>query len=506
MRFYREQVSNILEKPYLFVFYTFVISFAISCSGLIQGIRNFFVLYLLILGLLYFRLKNLFLASFITFFFSLQFVNPNKYYDIEVIRAVYILEKTYSNGYSISYFFHLATFLAVPTIIFFVIDLYRNRLKIPHNLKFLFQILLISFVGFCFSAIYSSSRLSPFPALSYTWIFQYCFMYIVAGGLIYSLVMYPKFRKILVSTILIICFIQSLLSLGQLFFQRSVGLPFESQFAGMFSTGLDENNAVFRVFGTFMFHNQLALVMSILYSFFLSFAIKKNSSQMFFVSAVTFTILLLTQSRSILLAAALFTLLMLRNYYKLIHRLIQKIGVRKVSFYAMVIFILSALGIIPRILLSVNTGYEGAGLFIRIKMIKEGIEAMTASIFFGYGIGTNEYVLQKLFPDGVMSVFPAAIHMGFLQMILEVGIIGLIFFLLPFFFLIRKIFIIKGSNQDSDIFKYAFLGGVLSIISYWSFLPHLGIIEFAFFGITLGFGCYWYYSIQNKRSNEKNLR
>ena len=503
MRFYHEQVSNILEKPYLFVFYTFVLSFAISCSGLIQGIRNFSLLYLLILFLLYFRLRNLFLASFITFFFSLQFVNPNKYYDIEVIRASSILEKTYANGYSVSYFFHLATFLAIPTLIFLVVDYLKNKSRIPRELTFLLNIIIISFLGFCFSAVYSTSRFSPFPVLSYTWLFQYCFMYLVAVGVIYSLVIYPKFRKILFTTMLTMCFVQAILGLGQLFVQRSIGLPFESQLKGSFSTGLDENNAVFRVFGTFMFHNQLGFVMATLYSFFLSYAIKKSSAFMFLVSALTFTVVLLTQSRSSLLAVILFSFLMIRNNYKLIHNLVQKIGMRKISFYAIMIFALSSLGIIPRVLLSVNTGYEGAGLAIRVKMIKEAGEAIFGSILFGYGIGTNEYVIQKLFPNGVMSVFPAAIHMGFLQMILEVGIVGLIFFFLPFLFLIRKTFVIQKSDKNFDIFKYSFLGGVLTIISYWSFLPHLGIIEFAFFGITLGFGSYWYYSIQDKRLNEK---
>lgn len=487
------------------VLYTFLLNVAISSSGLVNGIRNFFFLYFLTFLFLAWKLKHVGFACFITFLFSLQLVNPNKAYSIEVIRGDEILEKLYAEGYSITYFFHVATFFAFPNIGFLLKEFINKRNLLPKNLTRLLKIFGISVLGFWLIAIYSNSRYSPFPILSYLWLFQYSFMYLVAIGFIFYMVMFPHFRKALLSTLVAICTTQTLISILQLILQRSVGLPFESQYLGSFSSGLDENNAVFRVFGTFMYHNQLALCISILYAFFFAYGLKKKSIAALSISGLGLVTIILTQSRSTLLGVGISTLLLLRENYAQLYDIAQRIGFRRLLFYSVVGFALSAFGLVPRILLSINTGYEGAGLAIRVKMVGEAVEALYGSPLLGYGIGTNEYVLHKLFPNGVMAVFPAAIHLAFIQMVLEVGLLGLCFFFLPFLFIVRKILTTKKKETSADIYKLGFTGGLLTLISYWMFLPHVGIIEFGFFGLILGFGGYWYYAIDATEYNYAKL-
>lgn len=487
--------------------YTFFTAVAISSSRLIHGIRNFFLLYFLVFLFLTWKLKHIGLACFITFLFGLQLVNPNKAYSIEVIRGNAILEKLYAEGYSITYFFHVATFFAVPTLGFLVKELIVKRKLLPSTFLRLLKMFGISIIGFWLVSLYSNSRFSPFPTLSYLWLFQYSFMFLVAMGFIFFMVMYPRFRNVLIATLVVICMTQSAVGVTQLILQRSIGLAFESQYLGSFSSGLDENNAVFRVFGTFMFHNQLALCMAILYSFFFAYGLKKSSLRMLSVAGLALVTIVLTQSRSTLIGIGLYTVLLLRENYEQLYSIMQRIGFRRLTFYSVVGFALSAFGIIPRILLSINTGYQGAGLSIRVRMVREGIEALYGSPLLGYGIGTNEYVLHKLFPNGVMAVFPAAIHLAFVQMMLEVGIVGLFFFFLPFLFILRKILLTQKRSVEADIYKLAFIGGSITVISYWMLLPHVGIIEFAFFGLILGFGGYWYYAIgASQEHNEKNRR
>ena len=141
--------------------------------------------------------------------------------------------------------------------------------------------------------------------------------------------------------------------------------------------------------------------------------------------------------------------------------------------------------------MSFNLFYEGAGVPIRVKMLQEAGQAFVLSPWIGYGVGTNEYVLFSLFPDGVMSVFPSAVHMGFVQILLEVGVLGLLLFLTPFIFILRSLLLTKIAllvNSSRIDLRFSFVAGVLVILLYYLFQPHVGIVEFPYLGVILGLG------------------
>lgn len=488
-----ELARKIWAKPLLSTPAIFGLAVLISAIPFIGGIRSFFVLYLIVALLLSYRHRNFFIGFFLTFIFTLQFVHPNKVYSIEIIRGSEILERLYSEGYEISYFFHLATFFFVLSSGALIRELVLKRQLISRLVGTVTLSLTGVWLLFLLVAAYSISRYSPYSHLSLVWLFQYSFMYYVAIGVFLGLTLHPKFKTLLFATLGAIICTQFGVSILQLMAQRSAGLPFEATSFGSFATGLDENNAVFRVMGSFMFPNQLSFVMGVLVSLLLPYGLQKKSIVYTLIAVTAFLTIALTQTRSIMLSSLIVCFLNFRTLFADIRALVQKVGTQRVVFIGLAAFMLSAFSLIPRVLLSVNTSYAGAGLAIRVRMFKEAGEAIIANPWIGYGVGTNEYVLHKLFPDGVMSVFPAVVHMAYLQLWMEIGLFGLAVLLLPFLYLFRFTVVSTKQHFTQRFYRLGYIGGLVTILIFWLLLPHIGIVEFPFVGLVLGFGAYWYY-------------
>lgn len=459
----------------------------------VGGIRFFFLLYFAVALVLSYRFRSLFLGFFLTFVFTLQFVHPNKLYSIEVIRGSEILERIYNEGYSIAYFFHVASFFAIFVTGVIASRLYHDRHRLPRAGWWVLGIVAATWLAFSLIAGYGITRFSPYSFLSAVWLFQYGLMYLVAIGTLVGLMLAPGFRRQFFRTLAAIVITQFVVSLLQLIFQRSVGLPFEATSFGSFATGLDENNAVFRVMGSFMFSNQLAYVQGILLAILLPYALERKSLFFAVVTVLALITIVLSQSRSVMIGSVLILLINLRFHLSGLLALIARIGGKRLTFLFLAAFLLTAFSLIPRLILSVNTAHAGAGLAIRVRMFREAGEAILTSPWVGYGIGTNEYVLHKLFPDGVMSVFPAVVHMAYLQLWLEVGIIGLFVLLAPFIFLLRFVVAVPARQGSVSAYRWSYFNGLVITLIFWTFLPHIGIIEFPFLGLVLGCGAFWYY-------------
>lgn len=503
VRFFLERARKLWSQPFVCTPVIFGLAVAVSSLPFFGGIRSFFILYLIVALVLSQLYKNVFIGVFLTFLFTLQFVHPNKIYEIEIIRGSEILERLYSDGYRISYFFHLATFFFVLSFGAMVREAFLQRKRLTRRMLTPLLGLLGIWMLFLLEASFGISRYSPYSHLSLVWMFQYSFMYFIAIGIAFGLMLHSRFRDATFVTFASIVCVQFGVSILQLIMQRSAGFPFEATSVGSFSTGLDENNAVFRVMGSFMFPNQLSFVMGVLLSLLLPYALQKKSTILMVVVGMTLLTIALTQTRSIFLSSAIICFINLRVLSKELVTMIQKIGTKRIIFLGLAAFMLSAFSIIPRILLSVNTGYAGAGFAIRLRMFNEAGAAIVANPWVGYGVGTNEYVLHKLFPDGVMSVFPAVVHMAYLQLWMEVGILGLIIILFPLLYLLR-FSVVKNTYFTQKFFRLGYIDGLITVFTFWALLPHIGIVEFPFIGLILGFGVYWYYLAQAQKHEKRS--
>ncbi len=444
-------------------------------------------LYLVVSLILWLKLRNIVIVFFLIYIHSLQFFAPNKYYPIEAFR--FFETNIYQWGsYMLGYGINLSNVFLALTLI----AVSRQILTKPSGLSQIKRhtVYLVPSVLFLFIGIYSALQQSPYPEASLVWAFQYFQLYLVAATTLYVFITDRRSFSYLYTVLTFSLFLQGILSLRQFFSQSSSGSLLEPRSGSYISAGVDENDAIYRVSGTFPYHNQLALIVLTLISILTPVAFQSHSTM--YISGIFsgLMVIVLTQSRSVWLGLFFYAILTYKQFKQQLYTLIRRFGFHRLVLYGTLVFAVISFIVFPRILLSVNSTYENAGLSLRQEMAEEGIAALLQSLYFGYGAGTNEYTLFSLNPDGVMSTFPAPIHLGFLQLALEFGLVGLAVFLLPFLWIAKEIISHRSifTDKSSRNYAYVFIVGSLVFAVYYSLQPHTGVIEFPYLGLLCGFG------------------
>lgn len=473
-------------SPRVYVFISLLFFCAVSFLGAYDSLKTLFLFSILLVVFINLKIKNVLLSVYVVWILSFQFVIPNKYYFVQVIEPYKLLEIAYSDGYYSGYGISLSNIYSLLTIALILRVIYLTKEKKKYfELKK--NIILFATAIFVISGIYSSSRFSPFAALSYTWVLQYCQPFVFALAYLTLQKIKKNVTNALTLTVICVTIIyQSIIIILQFIKQSSIGISTEITTGTSFFTGLDENNAMYRPSGTFMFHNQVSLVLAICLALISPHMIQ-NKSKLFIVCFYCgLTSIVLTQSRSVWLGIALAFYIFIRSNYRELLKKMGQFGIRRIVAYSLLTVLVMGPVIIPRLILSLNMVYDGAGFPIRMRLLTEGVEVLRNNFLVGYGPGTNEYMLNSFFPDGVTTVFPAPVHIGIIQLLIEVGIIGTSAFLFPFIttfiVLLKQRYIIDSEK------KSAFILAVTICFVYYLFLPHVGIVEFAYIGVPLGYG------------------
>jgi O-antigen ligase len=452
--------------------------------------------------LLNLRIRNIFLSSFLIYVYTLFILTPNKFYYIVVIPGWKLLLPSLKGGYSVGFGVLPSNVVLVFCVIFLIRNLWKRRTPL-HPIKNVLLTLGIPILILAVITLSTAANKSPFPSLSLTWTIQYLQCYVVAFLVLYTWVYFKKqfhyfYHVFLVSTVLEFC-----LSIWQFLHQEATGLAIETGFGSSFAKGLDEDNAIYRVNGTFLYHNQLALIIACS-AIILFLAVVQTRRSIYIVGLIcSGIIIVLTQTRSVWITTALLCIWLAITYKKQLTHILRRVNKKRIILYCILLMTAFSYIYIPRIILSFNLSYVGAGIPIREKMVREGIDALTFSPWVGYGAGTNEYVLNTLAPNGYTAIFPAAIHMAFLQLLLEIGIIGFCLALFPFFLIIRTyvntlIHSKQTHRPPGFIFLEIFAYGGFIFTVYYAFQPHVGIIEFPFLGWLLGIGLIGVYLMKQK--------
>ena len=444
------------------------------------------VLYVFLFIILYLRMKSFFIVSYLLMVFSFSFFRPGKTYVVEIIRADDLVLPFLRDGYYLGYGVNIPTVLLATTFVFLLSMLVQNR-KLRAYLKEKKEIgfILLSLFLFIVTGFISSYLYSPFALLSFTWLFQYSAILLVCISTFYMFLL--KKMQLLITVLVTSSLFQFAVVLLQFLKQKGTGIGVEfTTIVSQTFTGLDEVNTFFRVNGTFMYHNQLALISTLFFAiFFILFLYsnKKNEALHLVLTLTNLIVVILSQTRIMWASIPLvFFLIFVFNRQALskLSFIFKKINVKLL----LLLFTLLLAIVIPRVANSLNSTEKGSGIWIRKEMVGEAMLAIQSSPFIGYGIATNEFTLFKQFPLGVMSVFPAAVHMAFFQLALEVGVVGLILFLLPFFIIMRYFIV----NSIKSKYALIYLCGIVIFTSYYVVHPHVFILESQFLGLLLGIG------------------
>jgi len=488
-----KKFSHSSENTFILLIFTLP-SFFFIFSG-VSSFRVFLLFYLTISVLVYLKIKNLALSFFLTCLFTLPFFLPAKSYNFLVLSKL-SMSIEYKGDYLKDYALNTSNIFLFLTILVLIRNIGDKIGQYFRILKPQLLIIAIPFLIFFLAGFFSSHNYSPFFLASFIWLLQYSQLFIIAFMLIYFFKFHRKKYLLIPIVLLASVFFESSLSLLQLVKQSQLGIIVEREIFSQFYVGdLDAIGNLYRVYGTASHPNQLAFIMIILIILLAPY-IFGNTFPNIFLSGIVLglTVILLTQSRSVWIGLIISSYIFIKFFRLQLISFFQKSHLKKrYSAYLIPILALLSFVIVPRIMLSSTIFYQGGALDIRSKMLQEAIVAFAQNPWFGYGVGTNEVVLYNLFPRGTMAIFPSSIHMGFVQLILEVGLIGLLSLIFPFIFILfilLKTAVLKGLKNQGVLsnLSFSYLCATISILGYSFFQPFWGQYDFAYLGIVLGTG------------------
>lgn len=447
------------------------------------------------------KLKSFFVGFFLVSLFSFQLINPYKYYEVEAINGSEIANLDFKGGRVLRYGIDSANVILVATVFFFASEIlarrkrnFKKAIGSPLN-KFYF--LALSFVIW---GIGVGINYSPFPIPSVVWVLDYSQLFIVAFLIYYFYSSHRNEFDLIFLIISLSLLLQFLLSVLQVAYGSSVGIPIEATNPLQYSSGIEENTALFRASGTFLIPIELAIITLLNSAIIFPVGIKKRNVFYLISLLAGFATVILTQSRINWLGYVILISTVIIFYFKKMNVLADRFW-RRLALYTGCVFALLSFVTFPRFFLAINTLYEGGGIELRKEIVTEGFDAFIKNPLVGYGAGTNEHVLKSFFPDGVMTTFPLPVLEGHLQLLLELGIIGVLFLVLPFYIVLRRLFLVylnKTGQKNFGIEKinhtFTFLTGVVLINIHYLFQSHNAEFDFTYLGLILGFGMIAAYS------------
>lgn len=237
---------------------------------------------------------------------------------------------------------------------------------------------------------------------------------------------------------------------------------------------VENNTVISRAKGTFYFANQLAIITFSLW--LVSIYLFNQFSVHPWLKTITYAsslfILVLSQSRVVWGIGLVCTILLLPHVKKYLQSLIKGYLTHIPFRFTLVLVACLLAGIavtLPRVSQTWYTTQEYGSLRIRWQMYEEGLLALQEKPWLGFGVNTNVFVLHSLFPNGYTTVFPFSIHMAYLQMALESGLVATGFFfvaisLVPY--LIIRTF--NPLTQKNRFFPSSFLicVGISDVLCY----------------------------------------
>lgn len=416
----------------------------------------------------------------------LPFYNPSR---LETITTVsyHHFEEGIKIDYQQAYGIHLSSIFITFALLLNALSYFQRKKRLPFFL-YLFIFCSVISIGLI---LYGSYQYSPFESLSLNWGLQYGLLYALALLLFFSLAIKPDSIVLIRSSLLASLIFQLLLSILQFINQKPLGIAFENSMGFLFYQGIEESSAFYRVDGTFAYSNQLAIVI-LVYLVGLFDIVNRKSIKwqlpLWFLSGI---VIILTQSRTSIVLFALFSFVIVKRNRKQIEYYVNHFIHRRHIRLGLLILSLLLPIMLPRLLYSAHILHEDSGLHLRSQMISEAGLLLLQQPLLGLGPGTNEYLMIHFVDKSVIREFVASVHNGFVSLALEIGVFGTILFFMPFFMISMVRFKKRrphSSNSKTFLFVYSM--GLFFWFIYYLVHPHVGVVEFPYVGILIGYGLY----------------
>jgi hypothetical protein len=406
-------------------------------------------------------------------------------YQFVVVPPEAMSNPLYQYGRSLFFTFSPAYFLLILSIGAVPLLFFRLKKMIHVPLPFVLLFLLES------SQLFSALNTTGLPVLSMLYTISglglICWGVVFVNYLHNNKMNSARLLHILFTQLIIILLFHSTIVLGQTFFRSTLGLKIEqTDQIPYFGAGADEDSFQFRPVGLRSHSNELGneiLVLSSAFLFLGAVLYEKNVSKLraetglFAVTGlVSLLVMILTQSRSVYLGiAAGLVLLFLHQrarVEKVFHYLVKKILPYRFTLFILIVLIGFMVG--RRLWKSQFSFGEAGGYTVRVQLLEEAQSLIQQNWWWGVGPGMFIPSAFQHNPDGVMKVFPEAVHNGFYLFLTEGGVMSLSvagFFL---YFLTRKVWNSKMSKLAKWVYASALVGQLVVMI----FQPFVNFVTY----------------------------
>ncbi len=414
--------------------------------------------------------------------FASQF-KIGKWYTVEAIPGRLMENEVYRFGYltgwGITPYHVILLFLLIGMIRFEAFEEFNKTIKkIFHH-----KLLSCSVIGYIILALISSIK-SPFFSTSMILAVQQAIIIVMIFSTLHIINTSQQYKRRISTLLAGMITFQSVISIMQFVKQSTIRLGVESyQSAGIGQS--PDSPQFFRPLGTYTNANQLGILILTQTTLYLALTWKEKNNFRNFLYFVPILLscltILLSNSRTVWSAALIGIIVIVNKYKRTLIAKLKRVEWRSYVAYFSVLSVSVILLISPRLALTINTFYKGAGIETRLELIKEGLYASQFNLWIGTGVGTNEATIIKYFPRGIISIFPTAVHNAYIQILVDSGIFAMILFFMIFlsgFSLKVK----KVNNFEGLLVKI----NLLAIMIYYVFQPHIALLEFPLLGIILG--------------------
>ncbi len=471
-------------------FNPFVVMFTCASLLLLYFFPEYFKLFLFFCGFLFivfFLLsKNVLYSLFTLLFITQHFLVPGKYYsfvlfDIHKIRAFPYYNTGIIEGYGLiaSDIFALLTLLYIIRII--VVTSSKEHGHVLFVLKAPFtKLVLLCWTVYFFISLYASLQYSFNLTFSIVNLLQYGKLIVFYLGAGMVLANAQKGWGLLVSVISGISIANAVLA-GFQFISDFKIFSLGERYTPFYSSP-EANARLSTLSGTYIHQHEFAFFL-LLWSVILGY-VYMQTKQKWLVGVIFLNMLsiILSQSRSVWTILFLIIFFLYFLYKSSIQKALynnQKLILRIIICATITAFMLG-----PRLLSLQYTLDDGSGS-IRLQMLAEGFETLKQNPWVGFGVRSGMHILNEYFPRGYLQDFPREIHMAYLQMALESGVLGVFFFFLPFLLALRGgiLNIARGDKRKNLYLVCVLLFG--SVFLYYTFQPNVGRHDIPLLGIIL---------------------
>jgi hypothetical protein len=510
-----------IKKDKFAIFYaSFVIAFTFAIFP--GNFKTFFLFSLLCLAVMYWLSCDLFFSLFSIFLLSTLGVLPGKDYIFQIISSEKYHYLLFPNGIFTYMGINLSDIFLYWLVLFFLTKLLQKIVKTRFmrvkfkdgagknaslmSISFSSNLIMASFISwFLYLLINISVSLnkSIFPSYSLYLTFQQFKAMIFMPFVLYLFFSKPKFVFPFYLIIAALLTFQSLVGISQFFkFSRTIA----SQSYSISYNDPEEDLLIGRINGVSYSPNEHAYTILGLFCLLIPFLFLQSKNTLALASLIVSSIvnIVLSQSRASWIALV-FLMINFRFFYtefftKMINIFKESQLYRLLAIF-LVVIILSV--VVPRIYLSKYALTQGGGGELRWEMIKEGVQIIRTSPFWGSGLGTSVTAALDAFPRGYAYSFPFAFHMVYLIVAVESGLPALLLFFVPFYLVMRNFLIMKKKmflSKEIYLIYFSSFCYLTCTMVIFLFQP----IQDRMIGIAVGVGLASYVkTIQEKKSFKK---